>query len=307
MKIELKKVYTNARFSEETECFRAEVWIDGVKAGNAGNQGHGGSNEYHPLALHERLAEYAKTLPDVDVSAMYGDGQKHTMPMCADLVISDVLAEHAHTKTLNRLFKKKLVLVRGGKCYTVGSVQQRRPDGVLRRQERQARRCGAEQPADGGSDQAVSRRSGQVEADMTPTQAKKQREALLRESGEWQARVTATKAVCDVTSDPEELTLALRDYLLAKADRHHFDWSNHPVKGVPITAMWRRRANDEGYRMILAAKWLADRAMLRADEITGLDAAEKTASKKFYEAESRAFMLGIRAMIEGGLKRATSR
>lgn len=42
MKIELKKLSINLRMSEETTCFVADLYIDGLKAGTAENTGKGG-------------------------------------------------------------------------------------------------------------------------------------------------------------------------------------------------------------------------------------------------------------------------
>lgn len=47
MKIELKKFVANQKFSEETLMFRAEIWIDGKRAGEVENEGRGGSNSVH--------------------------------------------------------------------------------------------------------------------------------------------------------------------------------------------------------------------------------------------------------------------
>lgn len=42
MNIELKRFTTNARLSQETTAFAADVWIDGKKVGSAQNDGQGG-------------------------------------------------------------------------------------------------------------------------------------------------------------------------------------------------------------------------------------------------------------------------
>jgi hypothetical protein len=46
MKIELKNVKINLTFSEETIMFKADVVINGVVAGEAENDGRGGSTFY---------------------------------------------------------------------------------------------------------------------------------------------------------------------------------------------------------------------------------------------------------------------
>jgi hypothetical protein len=43
VKIQLKRFTTNARLSQETTAFAADVWVDGKRVGHAENDGHGGA------------------------------------------------------------------------------------------------------------------------------------------------------------------------------------------------------------------------------------------------------------------------
>ena len=47
MKIELKRFTTNARLSQETTAFAADVWVDGKHVGHARNDGRGGATLVH--------------------------------------------------------------------------------------------------------------------------------------------------------------------------------------------------------------------------------------------------------------------
>ena len=47
MKIELKRFTTNARLSQETTAFAADVWVDGRLVGYAKNDGNGGCTRVH--------------------------------------------------------------------------------------------------------------------------------------------------------------------------------------------------------------------------------------------------------------------
>lgn len=47
MIIELKRFTTNARLSQETTAFAADIWVDGKKAGSARNDGRGGNTLVH--------------------------------------------------------------------------------------------------------------------------------------------------------------------------------------------------------------------------------------------------------------------
>lgn len=83
MKIELKKIKTIRAMSEETECFIAELWLDGVHRGNVSNRGHGGPDSYDDHKAEMELNAYGKTLPP---EPRYG------LTMNADLLVGDVLA-----------------------------------------------------------------------------------------------------------------------------------------------------------------------------------------------------------------------
>lgn len=47
MNIELRRFTTNARLSQETTAFSADVWVNGTKVGTASNDGHGGATIVH--------------------------------------------------------------------------------------------------------------------------------------------------------------------------------------------------------------------------------------------------------------------
>ena len=48
LKIELKKVSHNARLSQETPAYTAEIWVDGKFFCEASNHGHGGPDMHRP-------------------------------------------------------------------------------------------------------------------------------------------------------------------------------------------------------------------------------------------------------------------
>lgn len=57
MKIELKCFTSNARLSQETTAFAADVWVDGKKAGHADNDGHGGMTMVHLIHLDRPMRD----------------------------------------------------------------------------------------------------------------------------------------------------------------------------------------------------------------------------------------------------------
>lgn len=68
MKITIKNLRINARLSEETNCFSADVYADGKKICEASNYGHGGPNMYRwaSPAAEKMIADFIKTLPPIE-------------------------------------------------------------------------------------------------------------------------------------------------------------------------------------------------------------------------------------------------
>jgi hypothetical protein len=123
MKIELKKIQTFERMSEETNAFVADVYINGKNVGTAKNDGHGGEtyldfiyrdNETNNQLVKDAI-EYLKTLPPV-ISDLGGTPfeLKMDFPFYVDTLLENHLKEKENKK------KEKL--------YTIGFVFGK-PDG----------------------------------------------------------------------------------------------------------------------------------------------------------------------------------
>jgi hypothetical protein len=71
MNIELRKVRFNEKMSDETNCFSAEIWVDGKHLADVSNRGCGGSNDYDVVGLShnqtnaewEAFQKYCKDQP----------------------------------------------------------------------------------------------------------------------------------------------------------------------------------------------------------------------------------------------------
>jgi hypothetical protein len=117
MKIELRNVAYNARLSEETSAYAADVWIDGKKAGTTQNAGHGGPDLIRPRELEEKLTAYALTLPVI--KSKWGD-----LPESAETLLGGCLTRFLTARDLKRALKTKLLFMRAGKVMgcKVGSL-----------------------------------------------------------------------------------------------------------------------------------------------------------------------------------------
>jgi hypothetical protein len=107
MKIELKNLKINERLSEETTCFSATVYVNGKRAFEAGNRGHGGCNEYK--GAYEAAAAYAATLPPYT-------GVVGSIPYDLDMLIDDLIEAERFERALKHDLKR-VAFVDGGKYY----------------------------------------------------------------------------------------------------------------------------------------------------------------------------------------------
>ena len=108
MKIELKNIRVNEMFSEETTCFKADIFINGKKVGYAKNDGHGGCTDYGVYNSDNReiLREaeaYAKTLPKI--SNPYGEPFDSNFEWVIDLAIEKYCMDKANLKNEKQLKK----------------------------------------------------------------------------------------------------------------------------------------------------------------------------------------------------------
>jgi hypothetical protein len=111
MNITLKNIQHAAFASEETDCFKATVYIDGKKVGTVSNDGHGGCNMYEPWQIGKTLNEYGKTLPPIPVPGAGG----HTIQPTADCLIHDAMVDQLMTQDLKKALKTRVLFLENGK------------------------------------------------------------------------------------------------------------------------------------------------------------------------------------------------
>jgi len=129
MKVSLKKVEYSARMSEETSCFSADVYVDGVKVGHAKNRGCGGETEL--CGNFKALEEYAGTLPEREIKD-FGGGPLLTpfkYKAHAEDLVDEALHAHLMRKSMKRLISKRTVFTQDGKLYTTAFTNRNLPGG----------------------------------------------------------------------------------------------------------------------------------------------------------------------------------
>lgn len=118
MKIEVKNIKVNMMFSEETICFKADLYLDGKKVGHCENDGHGGDTNYYGTKQFfsddiKKMEEYCKTLPKIK----YGDNEwENSLSWFIDETIEKYVNEREKKKFQKKMEKDmltKLVLGKG--------------------------------------------------------------------------------------------------------------------------------------------------------------------------------------------------
>jgi len=107
MKIEIKNIKVNLAFSEETTCFKADIFVNGVNTGYAENDGRGGSTWYHPHEGKRELLSvaeaHAKTLPSHFYK--FGDEQREIKSNLENF-IDDAIDSFVNAKEKAKFDKK---------------------------------------------------------------------------------------------------------------------------------------------------------------------------------------------------------
>jgi hypothetical protein len=109
MKIELKKLKVHRDMSQETECFSADIYIDGKYAAHVQNDGGGGCNMYHfeDRKLEQAFNAFCESLPPLPPDPQYPS--LGSLEMDADLYIGGLIQQEETRKQLTRWCKKQTV------------------------------------------------------------------------------------------------------------------------------------------------------------------------------------------------------
>lgn len=151
MKLELRKVRYIASLSEETNCFTADLFVDGVLTAHISNRGHGGCDEQRP----------AKGKTEADIVAVENWIKKNHAPIATDMLLdgkpfvmtpnleticTDLMAANLATKQLERLLKRtvayidpktKMIYSFTGKvegvqrAHAITETARRKPDAII--------------------------------------------------------------------------------------------------------------------------------------------------------------------------------
>lgn len=112
IKVELKNIKYAAFASEETHCYSATLYIDGVNIGEISNEGHGGCDMFHPAKgrtwddYRNADARCKAELPPCDLTSIGLPGE--TMPQSLETVCGDLVNEFLRRRDLKRMCGRQI-------------------------------------------------------------------------------------------------------------------------------------------------------------------------------------------------------
>ncbi len=140
MDIQLKNISHHARLSEETECYSASLWVDGVKIGDVSNRGHGGGDEFYG----DHVA-YARADAWCKVNLPHTEFDGHDLgPQTLEDHCGALLSRYLMQRDLQRAMRGRVLTIEDGRvmetrfkgCRKVGPeriahVRSRAPDAKI--------------------------------------------------------------------------------------------------------------------------------------------------------------------------------
>ena len=106
MNIELKRISFNERMSEETNCFVADLYINGKKVGYVKNDGRGGCTDYYGNTKEDNVLiaeaeKYCKSLPNVRSEELNFEYEQSL-----ENVIDEILEKYLKDNAVKKMLKK---------------------------------------------------------------------------------------------------------------------------------------------------------------------------------------------------------
>lgn len=118
-KLELRNISRNEALSEETHCYSAKLFLDGVHIADVGNHGHGGPDHVHARKGHEtalaKVEAYFKTLPPLPTEYKMPDGSPMELTQDLELWCGTQVDDFIVLKDMRRALKRKVLIQKDGK------------------------------------------------------------------------------------------------------------------------------------------------------------------------------------------------
>lgn len=110
-KIELKNIKHTAWASQETHCYQATLYVDGVKWGTVSNQGHGGCDLFDGAEGYDwdDLAELNQRIKETYEPYEY---EGYTLKKNLEMVCGDLVNQWLRDRDFNKAMKAKVLFTK---------------------------------------------------------------------------------------------------------------------------------------------------------------------------------------------------
>ena len=121
MKVELKSITHSKAFSEETEAFKAKVYVNGKHVGDADNEGRGGPTSVHVAWTGKKDSKGFPLYTQVNKEAVGDliDWAQENHKYGIEGLIDDLLYEELHWRDFQSLKRSRLLYFKEGKIWSV--------------------------------------------------------------------------------------------------------------------------------------------------------------------------------------------
>ena len=132
-KIELKNIKHSEFASQETNCYQATIYVDGVKFATVENDGHGGCDNVYVLgghghhAIQELEARIKATMPRIK-SEYFPEGLEPNL----EIICGDLVEEFLKKKQFRNLLKKVVLVEPSGKVFHYAAKFKPTPESISR-------------------------------------------------------------------------------------------------------------------------------------------------------------------------------
>ena len=120
MKVELKSITHSKAFSEETEAFKAKVYVNGKHVGDADNEGRGGPTSVHVAWTGKKDSKGFPLYTQVNKEAVGDlvDWAEENHKYGIEGLIDDLLFDELYWRDFQKLKRTRLMYLKEGKIWS---------------------------------------------------------------------------------------------------------------------------------------------------------------------------------------------
>lgn len=130
-RITLKNIKFSETFSEETNCFKGDIYFDNKRVGHCENEGRGGNTFCYPYGIETKekfneMLEYCETLPDIEYHSSLTGFETFSVKSTIDNVVDTLFESWLKEKEKKKMEKNfsKGICFGNDYSYQISSVKQ---------------------------------------------------------------------------------------------------------------------------------------------------------------------------------------